>query len=122
MRHADEERVDALRAARVDDRLEARDEHLAALEPEALLGRPLARQELLELRRADQALQRQTLLLGAQVERAGRLELAPNPVALREVVDEHEFHSDLRAVHLRTEQRRRVRTPCGAALSSHMSQ
>ena len=121
MRHADEERVDTLRAASVDDRLQARDEHLAALEPEALLWRPLARQELLELRLADQALQRETLLVGAQVERAGRLELAANPITLREIVDEHKFHAYLRAVDLRTERRRRVHMPCEAALSSHIN-
>lgn len=108
MRHADQEGVDAVRAGRVDDRLEAGDEHLAALEAEALLGRPFAREELLELRRANQALEREALLVGAQVERAGRLELVTDPVALEEVIYEHELHADLRAVDLRIEEQQQL--------------
>ena len=118
MRHADQEGVHAVRAGRVDDRLEAGDERLAALEAEALLVRPFAREELLELGRANQALEREALLVGAQVERAGRLELVADPVALAEVVDEHELHADLRAVDLRIEEHNDLcsrAAPCGCS-------
>ena len=71
---------------------------LAALEAEPLLGAPLLGQELFEAGGADQALEGALLFDALQAARAGRLELLADPVALVQVVDEHELEADRLAV------------------------
>lgn len=51
---------------------------------------------------ADHAGQQRSLLLQGELHDAGRLELLPDPLALLQVVDEHELHADVLTVrHLR---------------------
>ena len=82
MRHPDDERVDAIAAGHVDDLLQRRDEHLAALQTEALLRRPLLGEELLEARRADESLEEHLLLLGTQLRGVRQFEPGAQPLAL----------------------------------------
>lgn len=125
VRHAHDDVLHALLRRLVDDGLQGRDEGLAALQAKALLCRPLLLQELLKpahthtqtgsrqpspspsgqkvaLRRspggADHAGQQGPLLLQGELHDAGRLELLPDPLALLQVVDEHELHADVLAV------------------------
>ena len=98
MWHAHDETVDAQQTRFVDDGLHGRNEHLAALQTEPLLGDPLLGQELLELRGSGQSSQQQTLLISGQVHDLRRLELLADPLALLQVVDEHVLDTDVLAV------------------------
>lgn len=94
VRHAHDDGLDAELARLVNELLHGGDEHVAALEPEPLLGRPLAGEEVFKAGGAGYAGHDEALGLLGQVRRPGRLKLAPYPVALLHGVDEHELDAD----------------------------
>ena len=96
--HADDEALHAHRARHIDHPLHRRYEHLASLQTEPLLRRPLLGEELFESRRADEPRHEGALVGAVDLHDAGRLKVALDPVALLEVVDEHELDADVATV------------------------
>ena len=93
--HADDELLDAQRRALLDDRVEDRDERLAAFEREPLLADVLGVQELLEQLGLVERDEDAVLLLQAEREAvADRLHPLGQPVADVERVDVHELDAD----------------------------
>lgn len=98
MRHPNDETVHAEIARAVNQRLHAGNQHFTALQTKALLRAPFASQELLETSGADETRQQQTLLLLVEHLAAGRFKVAPDPIDLLLVVDEHVLHANVTAI------------------------
>lgn len=122
--HAHDDVLHALLRRLVNNGLQRRDERLAALQAKAFLCRPLLLEELFEPARtgsgvtqlarppgvhevaplrpspggADHPGQQRPLLLQGELHDAWRLKLLPDPLALLQVIDEHELHADVLAV------------------------
>ena len=99
MGHPEHHLLDAERARVLDQRVEQRDERLAALEREALRGGVAELEKLLEPLRLDQAVENAEPLRGLEI-RAVRHRLHPvlQPGALLRVLDVHVLDADRPAV------------------------
>src|SRR5881296_3354815 len=99
VRHAEDHLLDAERAGVLDQRVEERDERVAALEREALGGRIAELEELLEALGGDQAVEDAQPLLGGEVGTVGgRLHALLEPDALLLVLDVHVLDAEPAAV------------------------
>ena len=98
VRHAHHDVLNAVLGRGVDELLHAHDEHLAALEAEALRRRVLIREERLEVVRPAQPVEHAQLLLLGEDVLVGRLDLLADPVDLLVIPDVHVLDADFARV------------------------
>src|SRR5690606_3130109 len=98
--HADDDVLDAVVDAAVDEGFHAGHQRLAALETEALVVGVLCRQEGLEARAPDKTVEDPALLVDRVLERLGHLDALAQPVALFPVGDVDELDTIGAAVDL----------------------